>query len=91
MVGRCANPDCSATFAHLGEGALFHFDMRLATVSDTKCEFCGRPHHVRHYWLCPSCSKAMTITFLRDGTVILRGRAGDSGSPVALCSQGKVA
>ena len=69
MVGKCANPECSAEFRYLREGRVFAIDMRLPGAADVVCESCGRPAHVRHFWLCGSCAQAMTITCTHAGEV----------------------
>jgi hypothetical protein len=91
MVGRCANPGCSATFERLSAGKLFQFDMRLAASSALTCDICGHPQHVRHYWLCEQCSKIMTIRFLTDGTAVVMGQQDEDKALPLICRQEKAA
>jgi hypothetical protein len=56
MVSKCANPGCPVTFRYLRDGRLFLVEDRAQ-------------HQLRHYWLCGSCSLAMTV-------VPQHGRAG---------------
>ena len=62
MLGKCANPPCSASFLRLGEGRLFRLEpdppLRL---SNPKTEY---------YWLCPTCSAVMTLRIDASGTVV---------------------
>lgn len=72
MVGKCANPECAATFRYLHEGRLFQVDMRRVSGGhEGICEFCGHPHHVRHFWLCNACARTMTLTCTEEGCVEL--------------------
>ena len=70
MVGKCANPECPARFHYLHEGRLFQVDMRdRVDRIGTTCEVCGKHHHVRYFWLCENCARAMTLSVDRDGSV----------------------
>lgn len=69
MVGKCANPECSVRFKYLRDGKLFHIDMREYGGPDGTCEVCGCPLHVRHFWLCNTCSQRMTIAVTKAGLV----------------------
>jgi hypothetical protein len=62
MLGKCANPPCSASFRRLGDGRLFRLepDPNLR-VPNPKIEY---------YWLCPTCSAVMTPRIDARGTVI---------------------
>ena len=85
MVGKCANPECAAIFRYLHEGRLFQVDMRrLSGGHEGICEFCGHPHHVRHFWLCNACARTMTLTCTADGFVDLIPRSIPSNPAVPL-------
>lgn len=57
MVAKCANPGCPAIFRYLHEGRLFLLE---ATAK----------RQLRYYWLCSSCSLAMTVIPQQDGEAI---------------------
>ncbi len=77
MVGKCANPECAAKFRYLHQGRLFQVDMRRLSGGreGRMCEFCGHPHHVRHFWLCDACARTMTLTCTTEGCVELVRRS----------------
>jgi hypothetical protein len=56
MLGKCANPSCSASFRRLGDGRLVRLetDPRLR-LSNPKTEY---------FWLCPTCSAMMSATLI---------------------------
>lgn len=62
MLGKCANPPCSASFRRLGDGRLFRRepDPRLR-LSNPKTEY---------FWLCPTCSAVMTLRIDASGMVV---------------------
>lgn len=63
MLGKCSNPSCSASFLYLEEGILF----RLETDPDLRSPNPKRPEY---YWLCRSCSAAMTLHISKEGKVV---------------------
>jgi hypothetical protein len=63
MVAKCTNPLCSASFRHLEEGMLF----RLETDPTLRSSNLKTPEY---YWLCGSCSAAMTLHISEEGEVI---------------------
>ena len=63
MVANCSNPSCSASFRHLEEGMLF----RLETDPTLRSSNVKTPEY---YWLCGSCSAAMTLHISKEGKVI---------------------
>ena len=63
MLGKCTNPSCSASFRHLEEGMLF----RLETDPTLRS---SNPMTPRYYWLCRSCSAAMTLHISKEGKLI---------------------
>ena len=63
MLGKCTNSSCSASFRHLEEGMLF----RLETDPTLRS---SNPMTPRYYWLCRSCSAAMTLHISKEGKLI---------------------
>ena len=63
MLGKCSNPSCSASFLYLEEGILF----RLETDPDLRS---SNPKRPEYYWLCRSCSAAMTLHISKEGKVV---------------------
>jgi len=63
MLGKCTNPSCSASFRHMQEGVLF----RLEPDPDLRL---SNPRKPEYYWLCQSCSAAMTLLIGKEGKVI---------------------
>ena len=63
MLGKCSSPSCSAVFRYLEEGVLFRLEadptLRLSN-----------PKRLEYYWLCGSCSAAMTLRISKEGKVI---------------------
>lgn len=92
MVGKCANPECSAEFKYLHEGVLFRIDMREHAGPNGTCQMCGRPLHVRHFWLCTACSRAMTVKVAPDGSVRVIPKSALTRDAVPLaCPPGRLA
>lgn len=60
MLGKCTNPSCSASFRYLEEGILF----RLETGPALRL---SNPKKPEYYWLCRSCSAAMTLHISKEG------------------------
>ena len=63
MLGKCANPSCSASFRYLEEGLLF----RLETDPNLRL---SDPRAPEYYWLCRGCSARMTLRISEKGQVI---------------------
>ena len=62
MLGKCANPPCSASFRRLGDGRLFRLEPEpRLRLSHPKTEY---------FWLCPTCSAVMTLRIDASGTVV---------------------
>lgn len=57
MIGKCANPACSARFLHLREGRVFVKEIEAVPTSDGK----NRSPQPHYYWLCNACCRTMTI------------------------------
>lgn len=56
MLGKCANPTCSAKFLRLHDGRLF------VTEVEGNCQASDRHEHsVEYFWLCSSCCRTMTV------------------------------
>ena len=62
MLGKCANPPCSASFRRLGDGRLIRLepDPHLRLLNPK----------IEYYWLCRTCSAVMTLRIDASGTVI---------------------
>jgi hypothetical protein len=63
MLGKCFNPSCFASFRYMEEGVLF----RLETDPTIRL---SNPKRPEYYWLCRSCSAAMTLHLSQEGKVI---------------------
>ena len=63
MLGKCTNPSCSASFRYLQDGVLFRLEVDPALRLPN-------PKQPEYYWLCHSCSSAMTLRLSREGKVI---------------------
>src|ERR1700745_1495283 len=63
MLGKCANPSCSAPFRYLRDGRLFRLeaDPRFRTSKPNKLEF---------FWLCDRCSPRMGLRISEGGKVL---------------------
>ena len=62
MLGKCANPTCSASFRRLGDGRLFRLESHpTLRLCNPKTEY---------FWLCPTCSAVMTLRIDASGTVV---------------------
>jgi len=74
MVGKCANPACSATFRYLHEGELFTVESKTGSLKQgppADPEYAGSSHVRECFWLCPSCCRMMTVQSDGEGGVIL--------------------
>jgi hypothetical protein len=63
MLGKCTNPSCSTSFRYLQEGILFRLDADPALRL-------SHPKTPEYYWLCHSCSAAMTLRINKEGKVM---------------------
>jgi hypothetical protein len=63
MLSKCANPECQNTLHYLREGKVFKVESESAPflLGDQK-----RQRKVEHFWLCGSCSAALTLTYHKD-------------------------
>lgn len=64
MVAKCSNPSCSALFRRLAEGRLFRLE------PDPTLPGSSKSNRVEYFWLCGSCSAAMTLHVGGEGKVI---------------------
>ncbi len=75
MVGKCANPDCPASFRKLGSGKLFAFE-RGTTARPAHSARGATGNKTRHpplfFWLCESCSLTFTLGVDATGELILQ-------------------
>ena len=63
MLNKCSNPSCFHSFLRLKEGNLF----RLESESQLSV---AEPSRVEYFWLCDTCSQAMTLRLGENGTVV---------------------
>lgn len=68
MLTKCANPACSAAFRYLHEGKLFVIDAAFAEPS-RDLALVRKARAPRHYWLCGTCCRAMTVILGERGEV----------------------
>lgn len=63
MLAKCANPACSAKFQYLHLGKLFAIEYRNSAryALAGGSEFVQKSDRLRYFWLCPACSRTMTI------------------------------
>jgi hypothetical protein len=64
MLGKCANPACSASFRYLHEGKLFATRSRMDPPWNTTAadrEYAATSPRPRYFWLCSSCNTVMTL------------------------------
>ncbi len=66
MLAKCANPPCSASFHHFGEGRLFRLETPQALRS-------SKSKAAEYFWLCKACSAGMTLHLAQDGSVVATG------------------
>jgi len=80
MISKCANPACSARFLYLHEGKLFRFEREAREDTGPLLGFDPAVHKrsrgVEFFWLCESCSAALTLTY-RKGTGVVTRRLPD--------------
>jgi hypothetical protein len=63
MLCKCANPACFERFLFLHRGKLFHLS---PTPEVTASSEGSSPALEERFWLCPSCSKKMTVVWGGD-------------------------
>jgi len=63
MIAKCTNPSCSTSFRYLEEGMLFRLENDSPLGLDN-------PMTPEYYWLCRSCSAAMTLHISKEGRVM---------------------
>jgi hypothetical protein len=64
MLAKCANPACSVRFRYFHEGRLFIFEPKPDAPMrgpPADPDYVGRSPSPQYFWLCPSCSSAMTV------------------------------
>jgi len=73
MLAKCANPPCFASFRRLEWGTLFRLESDMVGSQ-------ARLTTPEYYWLCPDCSREMTLRIDRkNGVRIVRLREKASG------------
>ncbi len=77
MVGKCANPQCSAKFRYLHKGKLFAFDPLRWPLPHKLHGYHARPKP-EFRWLCQDCSRTMTVGYpgCRDARAMANSRQG---------------
>lgn len=77
MLSKCLNPQCRATFHHLGQGHLYRIDFaqeakrRAMEGKPTLVSSRPNPNSVEHFWLCEKCSATLTLSISDSGEVRL--------------------
>jgi hypothetical protein len=70
MLKKCANPQCTASFMHLGQGRLFRLERNFAKVADSNLDsYKKHPAALEHIWLCDKCAGTMTVAVDRKRIV----------------------
>ena len=60
MLSKCANPECTESFRYLHEGKIF----RLSPTTEVHIAAgTFKPALHERFWLCPRCSKKMTLVW----------------------------
>ena len=75
MLSKCANPTCSAHFLYLHEGKIFRImrDTRTDGKAQTSVDPAMKKQaRIEFFWLCESCSRIMTVRFVRDSGIIVQ-------------------
>ncbi|MFB3917514.1 MAG: hypothetical protein ACE14M_12340 [Terriglobales bacterium] len=85
MVGKCANPECKATFRYLHEGKLFVIDPLHPLTYKPRAQ--GKQWRLNHLWLCEDCSRTMTVAYTGGENVrvlpISPNRGNTAAAPLA--------
>jgi rubredoxin len=68
LVSKCANPTCFTPFRYLHQGRLYK--LRLAHERKPANGH-GVLERIEHYWLCPECSRSLTVA-VEAGKAITR-------------------
>ncbi len=71
MVGKCANPACSASFHSLRDGKVFVKEVEVEVAPTTEGR--RRARALRYVWLCNVCCQKFAVE-VRDGTINLAAR-----------------
>ncbi|HVP63266.1 MAG TPA: hypothetical protein VMT82_00130 [candidate division Zixibacteria bacterium] len=70
MLKKCANPQCTASFMHLGQGRLFRVQRKGPKLADSNLDATNeRPAVLEHFWLCDKCAGTMTVAVDRKQIV----------------------
>jgi hypothetical protein len=74
MLSKCANPDCNEHFLYLCHGKLFRLEIEdPGPPPDTPSRDYGFVRIYRrteYYWLCPTCSRRMTVAYQKGKGVV---------------------
>ena len=70
MLKKCANPQCTESFTHLGQGRLFRVQRKGPRLVDSNLDATKeRPAAMEHFWLCDECAGTMTVAVDRKQVV----------------------
>ncbi|HEX8924346.1 MAG TPA: hypothetical protein VF786_01065 [Terriglobales bacterium] len=70
MLKKCANPQCTASFMHLGQGRLFRVQRKGPKLAESNLDATKeRPAVLEHFWLCDKCAGSMTVAVDRKQIV----------------------
>jgi len=92
MVSKCANPNCSASFRYLREGALLFFESNYDCEPSFGIEGTGTvrkgPRRLENFWLCADCSSRLVFRIVRGKVVVVP--RGDAANPALNTQAGGV-
>ncbi|HUO61214.1 MAG TPA: hypothetical protein VMU24_11135 [Candidatus Acidoferrales bacterium] len=70
MLKKCANPQCTAMFTHLGRGRLFRVQRNGPKLAESNLEAKKeRPALLEYFWLCDQCAGTLTVAVDRKQIV----------------------
>jgi hypothetical protein len=72
MLGKCANPDCVASFRKLGEGKLFAFETLTIANSIDSNSIRTMNRNPVFFWLCEGCSLIFTLQLDSSGELTMQ-------------------
>jgi hypothetical protein len=72
MLGKCANPTCTAPFRKLGTGKLFAFESVAIAKSVASGSSCAMNRTPVFFWLCEYCTLRFTLTLDSTGQLTLQ-------------------
>lgn len=69
VLGKCANPECPATFRNFRDGRVFVTEVE----ADYQTGVSGHARQSQYFWLCSSCCRTMAVTARNEGPFKLFG------------------